>query len=300
MRGGEMAKRNAIIVLGIAVVFAFLAALMAYNWLQKRTTAVTVMKPQLVAVAAADLAWGTSLTDETVKMAPYLVTSLPDGYFLNEAQLKGRTILYPLKKGELILESKLAPASIKGGGIAAIIPSNKRAMAVKVDKVVGVSGFINPGHHVDVLVTLSSDADKFITKIVLENVLVLATGPAVEKTGNKEKPSEVDVVTLEVTPQEAEKLALAATEGKLRLALRNYADKEDVFTRGSTISTLLASYAGPVQATAAVPHKSSKSKRIAPQAAVTQVTPSEPKTFTVEIINGSERREVKFGNGGEE
>ncbi len=99
-------------------------------------------------------------------------------------------------------------------------------MGVKVDKVVGVSGFIHPGNRVDVLVTLSrSDRqNEPTTKIVLENILVLATGTELEKSGKQEKPAQVDVITLEVTPEEGEKLALAATEGKLQLALRNYSD----------------------------------------------------------------------------
>ena len=99
-------------------------------------------------------------------------------------------------------------------------------MGVKVDKVVGVSGFIHPGNRVDVLVTLSRNErqNEPTTKIVLENILVLATGTELEKSGKQEKPAQVDVITLEVTPEEGEKLALAASEGKLQLALRNYTD----------------------------------------------------------------------------
>lgn len=291
-----MARRNAIIVLGVAVVFALLTAVMAYNWLQKRTATGTDTKPEQVAVAAADLSWGTMLTDDMVKMVPYLKASLPDGYFPDAAQVRGRTILYPMKRGELILESRLAPAAGKGGGVAAIVTPGKRAMAVKVDKIVGVSGFVEPGHRVDVLVTISRYSDSPVTKIVLENMLVIATGAEMEKTGGKNKPTQVDVVTLEVTPQEAEKLALAATEGKLRLALRSYGDKEDVATRGATIGSLLSgSTPGPAKAALRPAPRPRRVERQTPAAPAPA-----PRAMTVEVIRGNETKEVKFGNGGGE
>lgn len=162
-------------------------------------------------------------------------------------------------------------------------------MAVKVDKVVGVSGFILPGHRVDVLVTIAK-AEKVqqpITKIVLENIPVLAVGTEVEQAaGQKEKAAPVDVITLEVSPEEGEKLALAASEGKLQLALRNYTDTEDVLTRGTTVPNLLASYAG-----------SSPEKK---GTGVRRAAPAQPtRGFTVELIKGAKVSEVKFNRGGE-
>ena len=111
----------------------------------------------------------------------------------------GRTVIYPVKASEPIFDSKLAPTSVSMGGVAALITPKKRAMAVKVDKIVGVSGFIHPGNRVDVLVTLSLEAPGRRTdqpEIVLENILVLATGTELEKTGKQEKPAQVDVITL--------------------------------------------------------------------------------------------------------
>ena len=156
-----------------------------------------------------------------IKVVPYLKESLPPGYFSDAASVTGRTIIYPAKANEPIFESKLAPSTLAGGGVAALVTPKKRAMAVKVDKFVGVSGFVHPGNRVDVLVTISKGerAQSPTTKIVLENILVLATGTDLENTGKQEKPSQVDVITLEVTPEEGERLALAATEGKLQLAL---------------------------------------------------------------------------------
>ncbi len=110
---------------------------------------------QPVVVAAVDLTWGTSLTGDMIKVVPYLKESLPPGYFSDAAAVIGRTIIYPVKANEPIFESKLAPTTVAMGGVAALVTPKKRAMAVKVDKFVGVSGFIHPGNRVDVLVTLS-------------------------------------------------------------------------------------------------------------------------------------------------
>ena len=278
-----------VIMLVVALVIAGIVSFWSYGLLQKQTTVeATPADTQQVAVAAYDLKWGTVITSEVVKTQPYLKGSLPTGYIADPAAAIGRVVMYPIQVNEPLTESRLAPASVKTGGVAAIVSPKKRAMAVKVDKVVGVSGFIHPGHRVDVLVSLAKTekVQQPITKIVLENIPVLAVGTEVEQAASqKEKPAPVDVITLEVSPEDGEKLALAATEGKLQLALRNYTDTEDVQTRGTTIPNLLASYsgAGPVA-------KSAGARRVAP---------AEPRGFTVELIKGSKVSEVKFSRGGE-
>jgi pilus assembly protein CpaB len=147
-------------------------------------------------------------------------------------------------------------------------------MAVKVDDVVGVAGFINPGNMVDVLVTLTQSPP--ITKTVLENVLVLASGTELERRGHEEKPQPVRVITVEVTPEEGEKLALAANEGKLQLALRNPLNAEPILTRGATVPALLNSYR--------LPEKAEVKPEVKPQvvAPVREVPP-----VKVELIKGS-------------
>jgi pilus assembly protein CpaB len=152
-----------------------------------------------------------------------------------------------------------------------------------VDKIVGVSGFIHPGNRVDVLVTLSRNirAQEPMTKIVLENILVLATGTELEKTGRQEKPAQVDVITLEVTPEEGEKLALAASEGKLQLALRNYTDTSSIGTQGTTIPALLSQPAAP-----------------APKPVAKKTAAPRPSTgASVEMIRGSKVTETNFKRG---
>ncbi len=289
LEGLKVRMSPPVIMLVVALLIAGVVSYWSYGLLQtKSAVQTTTADTQQVAVASFDLKWGTVITREVVKTQPYLKESLPTGYIADPAAAVGRVVLYPMQINEPFTESKLAPASVKAGGVAAIISPKKRAMAVKVDKVVGVAGFIYPGHRVDVLVSLAK-TDKVpepITKTVLENIPVLAVGTEIEQTGQKEKPAQVDVITLEVTPEEGEKLALAATEGKLQLALRNYTDNEDVMTRGTTVPNLLASYAG------SGPGKKSTGTR--------RTAPAEPaRGFTVELIKGNKVSEVKFSRGGE-
>jgi pilus assembly protein CpaB len=289
-----MKKNKAVIVLGSGILIALIAGLLAYSWLLERAkTQARATETQLVAVAAADLKWGTVISNskKMVKAVPFLKRTLPAGYFADPAKLEGRTLIYPAKENEPIFESRLAPSNVKGGGIAAVIGTRMRAMAVKVDKVIGVAGFVHPGDRVDVIVTLNR-TDRVvapITKTVLENVLVLATGSEVEKTGKNEKSVPVDVITLEVGIDEGEKLALAATEGKLQLALRNLADSNLVATKGTTIPALLSSLRGADIDDG--PKRASGVKRPSPSATTGQSAES------VELIKGTSVSALKFRKG---
>jgi pilus assembly protein CpaB len=209
----------------------------------------------------------------------------------------------PVKANEPIFETKLAPTSVKTGGVAAVITPKKRAVAIRVDKTIGVSGFIHPGNRVDVLVTIRREgAQTAMTKTVLENILVLAVGPETEIKGKGEKPSDVDVITIEVTPEEAEKLALAASEGKVQLTLRNFSDSEDVMTKGMTIPALLASYSGYSAVSETKPVATVSTRRPAFSKTPTHVTEKKAesekqKPFVVEVIKGGKSSETKFEGG---
>jgi pilus assembly protein CpaB len=299
-----MGKYKPFILLGAAVVVALVTSVLIYNWLQRKSKAeIPKMQTQSVAVAAADLSWGTILTQEMIRVTPFLKTSLPEGYFSDPASLVGRVLTSPVKANEPIFETKLAPTSVKTGGVAAVVSPKKRAIAVKVDKVIGVSGFIHPNNRVDVLVTLTTGkTPTSITKTVLENILVLAAGPEFEAKGKEEKPSTVDVVTLEVTPEEAEKLALAATEGKILLTLRNFSDSEDVLTKGMTIPVLLTSYSGYSAVSETKPVATVSTRRPASLKTPIHVTEKKAesekkKPFVVEVIKGGKSSEVKFEGG---
>jgi len=273
------------ISLGLAFVVAIITSLFIYNHLNKSTRIVEVKLETLpVATAVADIGWGTRITKEMIKPVNFLKATVPPGCFSDDDSLVGRVAIFPIKANEPILESRLAPPSIETGGVAAVVSQKKRAVAVKVDKVVGVSGFIHQGNRVDVLVTIPTGKDSEpITKTVLENILVLTVGPELEKRGKEEKPSEFDVITLEVTPEEGEKLALSANEGKIQLALRNFSDTESVLTRGVTIPALLASYSiGKVGGT------SPKVER------KVELPAQKPRPLVVELIKGGKVTEIKF------
>jgi pilus assembly protein CpaB len=282
-------KNRSLAVIAVAMVMAIMASVWAYNILNNRSP-VQKVETVPVTVAAVDLPWGMVITRETTKTVPYLKDNLPTGSFSEPAFIDGRTVLYPVKANEPILASRLAPIDIKGGGVAAVVSPGKRAMAVKVDKFVGVSGFIHPGNRVDVLVALTGQGkiQSPVAKTVLENVLVLATGSEIEQAEKKEKAVPVDVITLEVSPEEAEKLALATKEGSLQMALRNFTDTRAVITRGATIPVLLSSYS--VSPAPKVVEKKAIVRRPA-------TVRSEPQSVTVELVLGSEVEQLRFGKG---
>ena len=241
-----MGKWKAVIPIVLALVMAGGGSLYVYNWLNSQTSsqAVKTDKSDMVsvAVAAVDLPWGSKLKPEMIKTVPFPKESLPDGIFSDVNQVVGRVIIAPFKRNEPIIEARMAPDSVTVGGVSALVKPGRRAIAVKGDAVIGLSGFINPMSRVDVLVTLTDPkTDSETTKIVLENILVLATGTQMQ-VNDKGEPAPVDVYTLEVTPEDGEKLALAASQGKLQLALRNIIDSETVLTHGATITQTLNSY----------------------------------------------------------
>jgi len=289
----------------VSVLIAVAGSFFLYRWMDKQQTPVEVVQVAKkdavpVAVAAANLPWGTKIMPEMVKTTPFLKQSLPTGYFVSTADLKDRVILTPLKMNEPITEDKLAPISVKTGGVSAILKPGTRAIAIKGNKVLGISGLVNPGNRVDVIVTVTDPTIKKVrSKIVLENLLVLATGTEIQKN-EKGEPMPVDVYTLEVTPKQSEKVALAASQGKLNFALRSATDSEDTYTRGVTIPQLLASSDYYEVSTAVVPEKvqppeRKEAKATAKPKKVRKKRKWKPRrSITVEMIKGIELKKKKF------
>jgi len=277
-----MGQKRPIFFLGGALVIALVTTVLVYQWLQgQRLTDLpepeVVVEGVSVAVASADIPWGTPLTAETIRMVPYPEESIPKGHFTEQEALEGRVILTNLSKHEPILDSKLAPVDIKTGGVVAVMDPNKRAMAVKVNEVVGLPGFVQPGDRVDVMATFENPKKKGakreqITKVVLENTLVLATDTQMERASEDDEPKAVKVITLEVTIEEAEKLAMAENGGKLRLALRSPLNPEVKKTKGANFNDLLTSHQ-------LVPPKRKRAAQ---------------KKNQVEVISGTERKTIKF------
>lgn len=186
--------------------------------------AVMSVRTAPVAVAAVDVPPGTPLRAETVRLVAWPATALPAGAFQSVDELQGRVVLTSLVADEPILAGKLAPVG-SGAGLPPIIPPGMRAVSVPVNEVIGVAGYVLPGSRVDVLATTSPSGrpEDTTTKVVLTNVQVLAAGTRLEQQQEGE-PMQISVATLLVTPEQAERLTLAVTEGKIHLALRNPLD----------------------------------------------------------------------------
>ena len=218
-------------------------------------------------------------------------------------KLDTRVVKTSLLRGEPVLESKLAPLGATGGLSAVINPGN-RAMTVRVNDVVGVAGFALPGNYVDIVVNTEDETakaenvNKSISKIVLEHILVLAV--AQEQSRDETKPKVVNAVTLEVTPEQAEKLDLARSVGTLSLVLRNQIDTSLVSTNGSTKKNLLNKIEPPVVAPTEVKPevKASPStevkKAVLRKAVVKKVVKKQMPNVQVEVVRGAVKSVEEF------
>lgn len=218
-----------------------------FSLLNKQPTVVEKaekIKTTTIAVAVEDIQRGQKLTPEDIRFVTFLSDTLPKGTFSKAKSPAGRVAIIAVQASEPILENKLASEDVTEGGLATIISPNKRAMSVKVDQTIGVAGFIKHGQMVDVLVSIESEEENagFITKTVLQNIYILETGTQVSQQSSDKKPQKINVVTLEVTPEESENLALAISRGRIVLALRGYTDKVDVLTKGATVPELIERY----------------------------------------------------------
>jgi pilus assembly protein CpaB len=235
------------IFLALALLVALATSIGIFSWLNSQVAqegvSVVESEVRMVAVAAADLSWGTILTPEMVEQIPFPADKLPAGYVTDTATLKDRVIVADMKHNEPFLDSKLAPLS-GAGGIASVTNHDKRAMAVKVDEVVGVAGFIKPNDRVDVMVTMETNPGNrlFHSKMILQNIRVLAAGTEMVRGSKDGEAKPVTVIAVEVSIDEAEKLSLASTQGSLRLALRNPSNTDAVLTKGATPQSVFGSY----------------------------------------------------------
>jgi len=269
----------------VALLLGLITSFLVFSWLQNEknrlmAAPIPLNKNVQVLVSNADLSWGTKLTPEMMQLQEFPPGAIPEGHFTSLEAIKDRVLLVDLKRSELLLESKLAPLGTTSGGVAAVTDINKRAMSVKVDDVIGVAGFIKPGDRVDVMVTIEQEGGKqanMMSKMILENVKVLASGTQMERKGKDEEPKPVQVITVEVDVEEAEKLALASTQGKLRLALRNPLNSEKVLTKGANVGALLSSYRLKQTAKPKVKGEGEGDS-----------------TVRVELIKGDVRKEFKF------
>ena len=288
------------------LIFAFFALALsvfvtyyAYRMLSNRLYPPTEETVNVV-VANEKLSLGTRLTEQQVKVVAWPKATLPEGTTSDPKMLLDRGVIVQMSPNEPILESKLAPKEA-GVGLQSAIPEGMRAVAVKVNDVIGVAGFVGPGTHVDVIVIGQTGQNSTNTaKIFLENVQILAAGQNVERDVNG-KPQNVQVMTMLVTPEDAQKLALAGSDSRIQLALRNPIDQAQENPRGVQMATLYGQSSAPEPASAATRPKPTvvkyTPKKITPKPQV--VTPPvtvEPavRKVTVEVIRGDKRETSTF------
>ena len=276
-------NRRLITIILIAVGIAGTCAYIVYRIAAPRMGAAKAIATMRIVAAADNIKIGSLLTASNLTSIE-IAGPLPKGAILKPENAIGRGVVSNLYQGEPILEDRLA-APGSGGGLAATIPDGMRACAVKVDDVVGVAGFVTPGMRVDVLISgippgVTSTTQGVISKTILQNIEVLSAGTDIQKDAEgKAKP--VQVVNLLVTPEQAETLSLASNHLAIQLVLRNPLDTKINTVPGTAMGTLFSG-----QKSAAAP--------IRPAVRMAQKEASKP--FSIEMISGSKRSELKVGS----
>jgi pilus assembly protein CpaB len=271
-----MARMRVFVVLALALTAGGVLAFGTYSYIQKTPAQAASIPTTPVVVAASDLDIGAELTRDDVKVIQWPSNAVPMGTMKDANEAVGRGVVLPMIQNEPILPTKLA-AKDAGAGLPPVIPPGLRAVSVRVNEVIGVAGYVVPGTRVDVVVTLSptNKQEETTSKVILTDVQVLAAGTKIERDTEKGKPIPVNVVTLLVNPDESERLTLAATEGKIQLALRNPLDRDNPSTRGIRPAMLLGTAPPVRQYPRALP-------------VPVKVVQSDP-GVTVEIIRGDKR-----------
>ena len=241
-----------ILYIALALVAGLVATVSIHQYVSIKTRVVS--KPvSSVVVASGDIAPGTALTPSLVQQVSWPQELVPAGAPPNYEAVKDRVVIVPMVKGDPILMNKLAPEGALAG-LGGLLKDGNRALSVKVDEVTGNAGFIKPGDHVDVLLTIQvpGNNEEHYSRTILQNIVVLSSGQLWEQNQQDQKPVIVRTVTLEVKPGEAEILDLASNQGKIRLALRGRDNVETAQTNGVVTSQLVSVSSKPTPTRVAV------------------------------------------------
>jgi pilus assembly protein CpaB len=280
-----MNTNRLLIGLVIALVIAFLLSSFVYKQFQKASV-VTPTSTQSLVVAAVPLPLGTRLEASNLRVIQWPSNQQVAGMHSRVEEVASRAIITPLAANEPVLEGKLAPKE-SGAGLSATIPEGLRGVSVAVNEVVGVAGFVTPGTMVDVLVTGrvigKESAQGDVTRTILENIRVLAAGQKVEQD-REGKPQTVAVITLLVTPDEATKLTMASTDGKIQLALRNTIDTK----KNEPPTIQQAELFTPTGVKLSVKPSGGPRRSVTP--------PAPPPPYVIEVITGNKRENKSFPN----
>ena len=290
-----MNNARALWMFAISIILGIIVTAMAVVWVGQKGS----IRSDKIAVAAMDIQLGSKIDPQMITTVDWPTGSVPQGAFVNLTELHGRVVKSSIQRGEPILDSRLAPVGTQGG-LSAVIAEGKRAMTVRVNDVIGVAGFALPGNYVDVMINTqrektasSGEENRQISITVLERVLVLAV--AQEASRDDTKPKVVNAVTLELTPEEAEKLDLARNVGTLSLVLRNQVDKKSIETTGATKKQLFGEKPAPVvkQAPPAAPARQVVEVVRYVPAPIAPAPPPEPRNC-VEVIQNNARTQHCF------
>lgn len=298
-----MAERRYSTVFLAAILTGLVATYGVYRYLQQAKAASQVPM-QSVVIAARDVHEGEKMDRLALSVAQWPMGTMPESAFTNIDSVVGRVVRVPVFKGEAIVPGRLAPAGT-GPGIEVKIQPGMRAMAVKINDVAGLSGLIQPNSRVDVLVTLKANTQlntKEEAKLFMSNMRVLSVGTQVER-GDDGKPIQATTATLEVTPPQAEQLAVAMNEGTIQLVLRGYGDPDSIKTPGATAADVLAQLrsAGVVRVAEQDPAPKRTPMRARPRPTPTAPPvrmvadpPAKPDSIVVRVYRGDKLTQQKF------
>jgi pilus assembly protein CpaB len=271
-----------LIVLALALAVAGVASFMVYRAVQNIPVREVEVKSYYVAVATRPLPLGTMLTTSDVKLVAWPASAPVTGGFSKTEEIVNRGLVAPVAENEPITANKLAAAGA-GAGLPPTITAGMRAISVKVNEVIGVAGFVAPGTFVDVILTMTRQRDDAISRVVLTNIQVLTAGTRFDQEQKDGRPVPSTVVTLLVTPENAEKIALAGAVGSITLTLRNPLDQEMTETKGTRVAALLGAPEPPpvVKTVSGIRRVIEKPKESAPAPA--------PSIYSVETIRAAKR-----------
>jgi pilus assembly protein CpaB len=193
-----------------------------------------------VVIAQKEIPTGEAVQPDQISVVGCVADLAPEGTFSSPSSVVGRIVKTTIYPHEMVLKERLVePGS--PGGLPALIPEGQRAVTLRVDDTISVAGFIQPGHYVDIVTTidLNKEQKETVSKVILQNIQVIATGQEVERK-EEAKPKVVPTVTVLVTLEQAERLILAVNAGTVRLVLRSQSDHQQEETRGARLSSLIS------------------------------------------------------------
>jgi pilus assembly protein CpaB len=277
-------NRNRLLMIGVvALALGGAVSLIVYKNLQNR--AAVDNRPGVdVVIATGDLPVGSKIEDKDIKAVRFPAGDLPPHYYSQKSQVIGRGVVLPIAQGEFVLPGKLAGANA-GYGMPSLIPPGMRAVSVRVNEVVSVAGFVQPGTRVDVLLTGNPNgSNEQQTTTVLENVAVLATGQKLERNAAGEASS-APVITLLVSPDDAQKLTLAGNQGHIQLTLRNPVDTRQEELPSVKTDALYRNVSAPAPV---APRPTTRKVK------VPTTVPAAPAVYEIEVIRGEKKDVTKF------